>query len=72
MKDISFFGKIYLATDPVDFRKQAHGLAIIVEHTLKFDPIIDKSIFIFTNKKRTAVKMLYWDATGYALVVEDT
>lgn len=67
MKDLSTFGKIYLATHPVDFRKQAHGLAVIVEHALKYNPVSDKSIFVFTNRRRTAVKLLYWDATGYAL-----
>lgn len=67
MKDISYFGKIYLSTDPVDFRKQAHGLAVLVEHAFKLNPIAEKSLFVFTNKRRTAVKLLYWDATGYAM-----
>jgi len=67
MKDLSFFGKIFLATEPVDFRKQAHGLAVLVEHVLKQNALMDKSIFVFTNKKRTAVKLLYWDSTGFAM-----
>jgi hypothetical protein len=33
MKDLSFFQRIYVATKPVDFRKQAHGLAVIVQHS---------------------------------------
>lgn len=67
MKDLSYFGKIYLSVDPVDFRKQAHGLAIIVEHVLKLNPISEKTLFVFTNKRRDAIKILYWDATGLAL-----
>jgi transposase len=67
VKDLSFFGKIYLSVEPVDFRKQAHGLAIIVEHVLKQNPITEKSLFVFTNKRRDAVKILYWDVTGFAL-----
>ncbi len=67
MRDLSFFGKIYLSIDPVDFRKQAHGLAVIVEHVLKQNPIVEKTLFVFTNKRRDAVKILYWDATGFAL-----
>lgn len=67
MKDISFFKRIYLATQPVDFRKQAHGLAIIVSHTFEMDALSEKSLFVFTNKRKTAVKLLYWDLTGYAL-----
>lgn len=67
MRDLSFFGKIYLSVEPVDFRKQAHGLAIIVEHVLKKDPVCEKTLFVFTNKRRDAVKILYWDLTGFAL-----
>ena len=67
MRDLSFFNKILLATTPVDFRKQAHGLAIIVEHTLGHAGLNDKVLFAFTNKRKTAIKILYWDITGYAL-----
>lgn len=67
MKDLSFFNKIYLATTPVDFRKQAHGLALVVEHTLKHVGLNEKVLFTFTNRRKTAVKILYWDVTGYAL-----
>lgn len=67
MRDISFFNKIYVAIDAVDFRKQAHGLATIVEHSLQFSPYSHKSLFVFRNKKKTAVKILYWDDTGYAM-----
>ena len=67
MKDLSFFSKIYIATCPVDFRKQAHGLATLVQHRLDLPSTERKHLFVFTNKKRSAVKALYWDDTGYAL-----
>jgi len=67
MKDIGFFNKIYLVTSPVDFRKQAHGLAVIVEHTLGHKQLNDRVIFAFTNKRMSSIKLLYWDATGFAL-----
>lgn len=67
MRDLGFFSKIYIAVDPVDFRRQAHGLALLVELSLKQNPIADKSLFVFTNKRMNAVKILYWDATGFAL-----
>ena len=67
MKDISSFQKIFIARDHVDFRKQAPGLALISKHTLDIDPMVNRALFVFINRRRTAVKMLYWDQTGYAL-----
>ena len=67
MRDISFFKKIYIAVQPVDFRKQAHGLAITIDQSLDLDSLTEKSLFVFTNKRKNAVKILYWDLTGYAL-----
>ena len=55
--------KIYLALEPVDMRKQFNGLwALAVEH-LKIDPF-QGALFVFTNKDRDRVKLLYWDGTG--------
>lgn len=67
MRDLGTFSKFYLAIKPVDFRKQAHGLALIVDHTLNLKAVSDRIIFAFTNKKKTAIKLLYWDGTGFAL-----
>jgi transposase len=67
LKDMSFFTKIFLARDAVDFRKQAHSLALMVTHVLEQNPIQDRVLFVFTNRRRNAVKILYWDQTGYAL-----
>ena len=67
MRDLSFFGKIFLALQPVDFRKQAHGLSIIVEHTLRINPLSGRCLFVFTNKRKNAIKTLYWDETGFGM-----
>lgn len=67
MRDLSFFNKIFIATQPVDFRKKAHGLSVIVEHSLQQKGLQDKALFVFTNRRKTAVKILYWDTTGYAM-----
>jgi len=42
------------------------GLAGIVRNHLKKDPI-SGDVFIFLNKTRTHIKMLYWDGDGFAL-----
>jgi len=67
VRDISFFTKIYIAVKPVDFRKQAHGLALVVEHAMELNNMADKALFVFTNRRRSAVKLLYWDQSGYAM-----
>lgn len=42
------------------------GLAGIVRNHLKKDPI-SGDVFIFINKNRTHIKLLYWDGDGFAL-----
>ena len=42
------------------------GLAGIVRNNLGKDPV-SGDIFIFLNKPRTHIKLLYWDGDGFAL-----
>lgn len=55
--------KIYLALEPVDMRKQFNGLWALAAEHLKIDPF-QGALFVFTNKDRDRVKLLYWDGTG--------
>ena len=57
---------IYLYIDIVDFRKSINGLIVVVEQDMKLNPFRD-ALFVFCNKKRDKVKILYWDKTGFAL-----
>ena len=57
---------IYLHRDPVDFRKAINGLLIIVEQQMKLSAF-DDAIFVFCNKGRDKLKVLYWDQTGFCL-----
>lgn len=57
---------VYLHRDPVDFRKAINGLAVIVSDEMEFD-VYAQALFVFCNKNRTQVKVLYWDSTGFAL-----
>jgi transposase len=57
---------VYLCRDIVDFRKGINSLAILVEATLELDPFSEK-MFIFCNRKRDKVKILYWERNGYCL-----
>ena len=67
MKDLSFFTKVFLATTAVDFRKQARGLSVLAEGIFETSVSCDRTIFVFTNKRRDAVRLLYWDITGFAM-----
>ncbi len=60
------FEYIYLHRNPVDFRKGIIGLSAYVQANMELDPF-SSALFLFTNKKRNSVKMLYWDKTGFAL-----
>ncbi|WP_191603768.1 IS66 family insertion sequence element accessory protein TnpB [Marinomonas algicola] len=57
---------IYLHRDPVDFRKAINGLAVIVSEAMALAPC-EPALFVFCNKSRTQIKVLYWDDTGFAL-----
>ena len=63
MKSVSEFTDIYLHREPVDFRKSINGLSIIVEQHMQLSPF-DSAIFVFTNKRKDKIKVLYWDSTG--------
>jgi transposase len=47
-------------------RKGFEGLSGIVLNELNEDPM-SGTLFIFLNKSRDKVKMLYWDRDGYAI-----
>ncbi len=64
---------VYLHRDPtlsaawlIDFRAGIDGLAQRVEQTLALSPLTG-ALFLFTNRRRDKVKILYWDQTGFAL-----
>ena len=58
--------RIYLYRDPVDFRKQATGLAAIVEQDIGHS-VFDGGLYAFTNRQRNKIKCLYWEDNGFVL-----
>ena len=66
MKSIQHFEHLYLHRDFVDLRKNIYGLSVIVQTEMKLD-LKSSSIFIFTNRRRTIMKILYFDHSGFAL-----
>lgn len=57
---------IYLCTVATDMRKSFDGLSGLVRSEFRREPN-DGSLFLFINRRRDRIKILYWEATGYAL-----
>ncbi|WP_164711751.1 IS66 family insertion sequence element accessory protein TnpB [Vibrio zhugei] len=57
---------VYLYREFVDFRKSINGLALLIESDTDLE-LGSGALFLFTNKQRDKIKVLYWDQTGYAL-----
>lgn len=57
---------IYLYRDPADMRKSYDGLSGLVRAEMDADPLCG-ALFVFCNRRRTMVKMLYWDGDGFAI-----
>lgn len=55
--------KVYLAVEPVDMRKSFNGLWAEASNRLRENPF-GGALFVFTNKQRNRIKILYWDGTG--------
>lgn len=56
---------VYLAPGATDMRKAINGLSVIVEQ-LDLDPF-SGHLFVFCNRRRTILKILYWETNGFCL-----
>ena len=57
---------VFLCRDIVDFRKGINGLAILAEEAFELDPF-SAQLFVFCNRKRDKIKILYWETSGFCL-----
>ena len=58
--------RIFLAVDPVDFRKGIDGLAALCKLVFRSDPF-SGHMFVFLNRRRNAIKVLVYDGQGFWL-----
>lgn len=58
--------RVMVATKPVDFRKGADGLAMLVRESLAADPF-SGSVYVFRAKRADRIKLVFWDGTGLCL-----
>lgn len=58
--------RLFVATQPVDGRKGADSLMVIVRDVFKQDPL-SGHLFIFFSKRCDRVRVVYWDRNGFAM-----
>ena len=58
--------RILAYRQPVDMRKSFDGLLGLVKNVLIEDPL-SGTLYVFANRRRTYVKAVYWDRTGFCL-----
>lgn len=58
--------RVYLARGVTDMRKSIDGLAVLVQEVLELYPF-SPNLFVFCNRKRDKLKILYWDKNGFWL-----
>ena len=58
--------KVFVCTEPADMRRSFDGLSGMVEKTVQQDPL-SGHLFVFRNRNRDRLKILYWDRDGLAI-----
>jgi transposase len=68
---LSFTGslRVFIALEPVDMRAGINTLQALVSERLKGE-VRGGALFVFTNKRRRLIKILYWDGTGMWLMLK--
>lgn len=59
--------RIFVARGATDMRKSFDTLAALVRDVLREDPL-SGHVFVFLNRRRDRVKLLYWDRAGFVLI----
>ena len=57
---------IWLCTTPTDMRKSFDGLSALVRNQLQLNPM-SAQWFVFINKRKTQMKILYFDQDGFCI-----
>jgi transposase len=58
--------RIFIHKDPVNMRKSFEGLSAIVQALFQ-EEVTSGAYFVFFNRQRDCIKVLYWDGDGLAI-----
>ena len=59
--------RIFIAINPIDFRCGINGIVKICRNKYQQNPM-SGHYFIFRNKRKTDIKLLYYDSQGFCLL----
>ena len=58
--------RVFVCTEPADMRRSFDGLSGMAQTVMKQDPL-NGHLFLFRNRNRDRLKILYWDRDGLAI-----
>ena len=58
--------RVFVAAGSSDLRRGYDGLARLARDVIEGDPL-SGHLFVFANRRRDRIKVLYWDRDGYAI-----
>lgn len=67
LNDIGLEQRVYLACGSTDMRRSIDGLAAMVQQSFELDPF-GSCLFVFCNRRRDKLKILYWQHNGFWLL----
>jgi transposase len=56
--------RVFLHAEAVDLRKSFDGLSGLVTQAFPEENLLSGHLFLFLNKRRDRIKIMYWDADG--------
>ena len=62
-------GKVWVYHCEIDLRKSYHSLRALVEQELKLSATSGDA-FVFVNRHKTLAKVVFWDRTGWCLLLK--